>query len=276
MRSACTRLKQLETPPASTSLAPSQTPVPVPSPPPATESPPPSPPSDPDNCDLVGGVRIEGFSKPGNCDFAINYRCYKWKMEGYSWSETKQLEYLQLCMAQDCEQSLEPLDSQKDSRTEAGIPLSPGCRYVDQYGFCYIRNAAQMWCQANPTSGYCRSTGDRDMDTSFECLADKDCPNEEVEQQELADHDGGAGWAQAPLGNAQNSQTAWVPGTFRFFGRDGDRTIQNNNAVVKCKCMKDCTCRLTPTSWKCYCVDKEQTPVGSGSRQVSRVIRSSR
>ena len=269
------RTTQLEMPSASTSPAADQTPAPASPPPPTVETTPPPPPSEPDNCDLVGGVPIQGFSKPGNCDFAINYRCDKWKKEGYSWAETKQVEYLRLCMAQDCQQSLQPLDSQKDSRTEAGIPLSPGCRYVDQYGFCYIRNAAQIWCQKNPTSGYCQ--GARNIDTPYDCPDGGDCPTEEIEDKENVRHDGGAGWARAPLGDALNRHTAWAPGTFWLFGKHSDgSTVQRKEEVVKCNCMKDCTCRLTTREWKCYCVNKEEEPVGSGSVQVSRVIKSSR
>jgi hypothetical protein len=51
----------------------------------------------------------------------------------------KQLEVLSKCYNQDCEQSLEGGDINRPDR--------PGCRYLDQNGFCFQHGAAQMWCR---------------------------------------------------------------------------------------------------------------------------------
>ena len=51
----------------------------------------------------------------------------------------KQLEVLTKCYNQDCEQSLEGGDINRPDR--------PGCRFLDQNGFCFQHGAAQMWCR---------------------------------------------------------------------------------------------------------------------------------
>lgn len=207
---------------------------------------------------------MEGF----RCDFYINIRCQKWRDEGYSWSESKQRQYLTECMAQDCEQSMEPLDSQKDDLTAGGIPLKPGCRYVDKYGFCYTENVAQMWCKENPTSHHC--DGDHDVTVAYQHSG-----RHEDTHPVSRSHDGGATWARAPLGSAlqeapgSRSTSGWQPGTFNYMGED-------KSGTVTCACMKDCTCRLSSRSWKCYCVNKEQEPVGPSDQRPTRIIKSSR
>jgi len=257
-------------------LAPGET-TPAPA---ATPPPPPPPTTLPPEivCGLAGGTRIGGF----RCDFYINIRCQKWRDEGYSWSTSKQRTYLSECMAQDCEQSMEPLDSQKDTLTAEGIPLTPGCRYVDKYGFCYTENAAQMWCKENPTSHHCDGSHDPTVAYNHNTAGrheDTHPGTDEIEQGDsdpvTHGHDGGAVWARTPLGSAlaespgARSTEGWKPGTFKYMGNGNDGT-------TSCACMKDCTCRLSSRSWKCYCVDKDQTPVGPGEAVPSSVIRSSR
>jgi len=55
--------------------------------------------------------------------------------------------YLQGCMDQDCEQSME----------SGG--LGAGCRFLDVNGFCLASAEAQMWCENNPKSSLCKDGG---------------------------------------------------------------------------------------------------------------------
>ena len=171
-----------------------------------------------------------GSSETFDCNFYINIRCRDFVSKAHTWSKAKQREYLSLCMAQDCEQSLEEIQ-------EGGYS---GCRYMDENGFCYSKEDSQKWCSQNPTSIHCLNT------------------------------DGGEDWAASPLGSAPSSSTKWQPwgltGSWNFRGREEGR--------MSCACMKHCTCTPRSNSWKCYCVDDNQGPVGPGTASPTRIIRS--
>ena len=160
-------------------------------------------------------VMVCSMQADGTCKSMLNIRCANWRDQADTWRDSKQLDYIQQCMGQDCEQSME---SGSDT---------PGCRFMDGNGFCFAYNSAQTWCgTAGLGSPYCI--------------------------------DGGADWAQPPLGNAETSQTGWIPGTFPYRGSSADK------GSMECACMKDCTC----TDSKCYCVNENQPPVGPVSAQT--------
>jgi len=166
----------------------------------APAPPPPPPPAEANVCTMQAD---------GSCKSMLNMYCGQWRDSADTMSSSKQKQKLEMCMAQDCQQSME---SGHDT---------PGCRFLDSNGFCFAYNSAQTWCGGAGTgSPFCT--------------------------------DGGKGWAQPPLGNADSSQTGWVPGTFPYRGGSTDK------GSLECMCMKDCTC----SEQKCFCVDKEQAPVG--------------
>jgi len=183
-------------------------------------SPPPPPPPPPDN-DPPSEVCTK--QSDGTCKALLNIRCADWRDKADTFSKSKQLDYIQQCMGQDCEQSMETGSD------------TPGCRFMENtYGFCFAYNSAQTWCGANPGNEYCK--------------------------------DGGADWAQPPLGSYEKgSQTGWVPGTFPFRG------ASEGQGSFQCACMKDCTCNGA----KCFCVNAEQQPVGPGSYAPELIIKSS-
>ena len=106
---------------------------------------------------------------------------------------------LKKCYEQDCAQSLEGGDINR--------PDSPGCRFVDEHGFCYMRGAAQTWCLANARNPAC--------------------------------HDSGARWAAAPLGVAASPSAArWAPKA----QRKGGATLQCA-CMKNCRCTRSrCSC----------------------------------
>ena len=184
-------------------------------PPPSTEAPPSPVAPPPDAPPPPTDVNVCSIQADGTCKSMLNIRCADWRDKADTWRDSKQLDYIQKCMGQDCEQSME---SGSDT---------PGCRFLDGNGFCYAYNSAQTWCgNAGLGSPYCK--------------------------------DGGADWAQPPLGNAETSQTGWIPGTFPYRGSSADK------GSMECACMKDCTC----TDSKCYCVNENQPPVGPVSAQT--------
>ena len=75
-------------------------------------------------------------------------------------------------MQQDCEQSLEHT-----------LAAEPGCRFLDENGFCYVWGNTQLYCAQNPSDALC--------------------------------NDGGAswGWASTRLGTAKGDVTEWEPQT---------------------------------------------------------------
>jgi len=119
---------------------------------------------------------------------------------------------------------------------------TPGCRFLDKaWGFCFAYNSAQTWCESAgaSASGYCQ--------------------------------DGGADWAQPPLGShvcaadASTCQTGWTPGTYPYRGSSADQ------GSMACACMKDCTCNGP----KCWCKNADQQPVGPGDFMPSTIYSSS-
>ena len=176
------------------SEAPADAPAEAPAPPP------PPPPVEANLCTMQAD---------GSCKSMLNMYCGQWRDSADTMSSSKQKKNLEMCMAQDCQQSME---SGRDT---------PGCRFLDSNGFCFAYNSAQAWCGGAGTgSPFCT--------------------------------DGGKGWAQPPLGNADSSQTGWVPSTFPYRGGSTDK------GSLECMCMKDCTC----SEQKCFCVDNKQAPVG--------------
>ena len=179
----------------------------------------------------------------GDCKFLINIRCADWRDQADSWNKAKQMEYLYKCMAQDCVQSLEPVDSNREAQTADGIPETPGCRYLDDSpgsGFCYAYNAAQMWCKENPDSEVCQND-------PWSSAA-----------------------ARAPLGSEASRQTAWQPGTFPLRGSSASL------GTVSCACMKQCACTVGWNKWECRCVDENQEPVGPGSAVPTKIVQDGR
>lgn len=171
----------------------------------ATATPPPPPKAEPGPvvCDLAGGIALDGFE----CSFLINSWCAKWIDSGHLDSKSKQLDFMERCMEQDCEQSLQG-SSSVDAR---------GCRYLDEHGFCYGSSAAQEWCRLNPTSAYCS-----------------------------ARHDGGIEWAVPPLGQASDRITAWHPRQVAFKGQGNDGSM-SCRCMKDCSCTGGsspwkCTC----------------------------------
>ena len=202
-----------------------------------TDSEPPSPPTPPE--DLCASGSFAG----GDCKFLINIRCADWRDQADSWNKAKQMEYLYKCMAQDCVQSLEPVDSNREAQTADGIPETPGCRYLDDSpgsGFCYAYNAAQMWCKENPDSEVCQND-------PWSSAA-----------------------ARAPLGSEASRQTAWQPGTFPLRGSSASL------GTVSCACMKQCACTVGWNKWECRCVDENQEPVGPGSAVPTKIVQDGR
>jgi hypothetical protein len=152
----------------------------------------------------------------------LNIRCANWRDKKTSWSKSKQIQYYSKCMAQDCEQSLESGES------------TPGCRFLDENGFCYAYGSAQKWCANN--------------------LGFKDC------------NDGGMKWATAPVGTAASvGKTEWSPQqSVLVYGSAGD-----GKETYGCQCMKDCTCYKD----KCRCADLASRPLPLKKQgQYNRVI----
>ena len=81
------------------------------------------------------------------CSSLLNIRCADWRDKAHTWAASKQKDFIEKCMAQDCVQSLE---SGSDT---------PGCRFLDGQGFCYAYNSAQMWCANGGSSTYCHDGG---------------------------------------------------------------------------------------------------------------------
>ncbi|KAJ1489284.1 hypothetical protein T484DRAFT_1885934 [Baffinella frigidus] len=109
-------------------------------------------------------------------------------------------------MEQDCEQSLE--------RT---LLSEPGCRFLDDNGFCYIWGQTQMYCVQNPTDVRC--------------------------------NDGGAswGWASTGLGSASGKVTTWEPQTSVALYKKGKEVSRYG-----CACLKNCACSWS-TNPSCRC-----------------------
>jgi len=148
----------------------------------------------------------------------INHRCYMWRDKAKTWLPAKQADFYEKCMEQDCEQSLE------NTRRE------PGCRFVDQHGFCYINPATQMYCAKNPSDYRC--------------------------------NDGGAdwGWKSTGLGSATGDTTAWEPQTSVALYEGGKEVSRYG-----CACLKNCQC-----SWagdpSCRCTSgSAEAAVGDAS-----------
>ena len=112
---------------------------------------------------------------------------------------------------------------------------TPGCRYLDGQGFCYAYNSAQMWCANGGDASYCR--------------------------------DGGADWAQPPLGTATSTHTGWVPGSYPYRGTSATK------GSMDCACMKDCGCTSSWSGEKCYCVNADEQPVGPGTMKIKSIVK---
>jgi hypothetical protein len=196
----------------------------------APAPPPPPPPSDTPPPDDVNVCKMQA---DGTCKSRLNIRCGDWRDGADSWAAAKQKDYIEKCMAQDCVQSLES-GSPGGGPTAAGaIPETPGCRFLDGQGFCYAYNSAQMWCANGGSAAWC--------------------------------NDGGANWAQPPLGTATTRQTGWTPGTFPYRGKSA-------TGSMACACMKQCSCTVGFKKWECRCVDANQKPVGPGSSVPTKII----
>ena len=104
--------------------------------------PPPSPSAEPPPSDLCK------MQPGGTCKSLINMHCSSWRDSADTWAASKQLQFMEKCMSQDCEQSLE---AGKDT---------PGCRFLDGQGFCYAYGSAQMWCANGGDSTYCHDGGE--------------------------------------------------------------------------------------------------------------------
>jgi len=107
---------------------------------------------------------------PGS-GWGLNIRCADFRDYAFTWAQSKQVDYLEQCMGQDCVQSLEGGNANKATEL--------GCRYHDANGFCYHAGATQMWCKEHSDDERCM--------------------------------DGGASWAIPELGSAASKPTAWMP-----------------------------------------------------------------
>ena len=101
-----------------------------------------------------------GSANTRNCVSRINPACSSWRDSAHLWPQWKQVSKMELCMKQDCEQSLEVPEAGGTSFDPKTI--TPGCRFVDSQGFCYARDEAQMWCaRAGRSSARCNDLGDK-------------------------------------------------------------------------------------------------------------------
>jgi len=73
----------------------------------------------------------------------VNIRCADFRDKATTMDTSKQLEFYSICMAQDCQQSLE----------------SDNCRFLDKHGFCYAYGSAQKWCADHLTYAGCNDGG---------------------------------------------------------------------------------------------------------------------
>jgi len=69
----------------------------------------------------------------------LNAWCARFRDRAQGYNVNKQLEVLSKCYTQDCQQSLEGGNVNRPDR--------PGCRFLDENGFCFAHGAAQMWCR---------------------------------------------------------------------------------------------------------------------------------
>jgi len=109
-----------------------------------SDAPPPS--SDPP----PGDAKLCSLKRSGYCKSYLNSRCSDWRDSAHLWRQSKQIEKMEDCMKQDCEQSL-----------RNGGETEPGCRFVDVQGFCYKRYQAQLWCAKDGLhSTFCTDLGE--------------------------------------------------------------------------------------------------------------------
>jgi len=133
-------------------------------------------------------------------------------------NKAKLLKLMTQCMNQDCVQSL-----------EGGAKEKPGCRFLDENGFCYAYNSAQMWCKDNTNVKGC--------------------------------NDGGNKWAVSPLGNADSQdKTEWKPAENVVILDNGQKT----DAKFSCACMKGCSVMGNKKKFRCSDENTKKT----GSKDV--------
>jgi hypothetical protein len=138
-------------------------------------------------------------------------------------ADIEQIDFMVKCMQQDCAQSMEGGNAnQKDNL---------GCRFLDPNGFCYMYGTLQLWCA---TSG----------------AGNKWC------------NDGGADWAQPPLGTAAPGKEQWTPkSNIHIWTKTASNVpvIDTTKPTYSCACMKKCSCTYKkPTATgeiqsRCFC-----------------------
>lgn len=131
------------------------------------------------------------------------------------------------CMQQDCAQSMEGGNANQKEQL--------GCRFLDPDGFCYIYGSLQLWCATDGTGN-------------------KWC------------NDGGADWAQPPLGTAAPGKEGWWPkSNVHIWTRTASNVpiVDETKPTYNCACMKQCACtykkpkRDGTIQSKCWCVNPE-------------------
>ena len=108
--------------------------------------PPPLPPPPPPKVLTAPAPAGADYADPAS-GFGLNIRCADYRDYAFTWMKSKQIEYLQQCMMQDCVQSLEGGNSNKADQV--------GCRFTDANGFCYHKGATQMWCKDHAADERC-------------------------------------------------------------------------------------------------------------------------
>jgi hypothetical protein len=186
---------------------------------------PPPPPADAITIkDAVGAALCVQDSKyPNECKSLLNIRCTDWRDLADSFAPTKQEVYYAGCMAQDCAQSMEGGNLNKQDQ--------PGCRFLDYNGFCYIYGTAQMWCAGRGKGTvWCK--------------------------------DGGQTWGlqinglgTSPSGTVVPGQAAgaffppdWTPHAGVAYRGQWKESGYNGNKAFSCSCMKNCGC-VGGTKW---------------------------